>query len=535
MQKIKDVIKDVFFVGKLTKIPKKKLRILFSALVSNGIGILDIFIILSFSKILTNTEVFGNELIDKITDNPIFIPFFVIFRYFINFIGKYNIYSLTKDIELSLKTYILNEVYKKGNFSISDATYYIEQLSVHISYFFNAAANIITSLIQIFVFITFLSYDNFEVLLLFIALIILLYFPSKKLLSITRVEFEKSYKFAQFNLNNIQRMIENIYLVKILNTQEKEKIRFANNLNNYYKTEKRKFVLNDVNSTLPNFIALMSFSTLLIIPRFSFAITLEFIGVTLRLVQSLGNINSSLNMLLGSHVHLEKLIQIKENNQKSNFIFETNEKSRNAIYVENLKFKYINSATDFYSNLTLAFEKNKHHVITGDNGSGKSTLLGILTGALTPYDGFGEKSTNKMGYIGANPLILEDTLRENLTYASNKFIEDQELLKLINEFRVFNDNDINVLDRKINNKNLSSGQMQKISFIRAFVGKCEILFLDESTSNLDTETKKFITDILKRKKITIINSTHSPNDFDYDTHLNININPDGSRIVHKKL
>lgn len=533
MKSFRPLIRDILFVGKLTKIPNKKIRVLFSALISNGIGISDIFIILSFSKILTNTEVFGNEIIDRFTDNPIYIPFFVIFRYVINFIGKYNIFSLTKDIELSLKTYILDEVYKKGNYSISDATYFIEQLSVHISYFFNAAANITTSLIQIFIFITFLSYNNFEVFLLLILLVVFLYFPSKKLLSITRREFEKSYKFAQFNLRNIQRIIDNIYLVKILNTEEKEKIKFENNLKNYYKTEKRKFVLTDVNSTIPNFLALISFSILLVIPRYSFAITLEFIGVTLRLVQSLGNINSSLNMLLGSHVHLGKLIEIRDNNQQSNFKFEVNNNSINAIEVKNLNFKYISNTNDFYNNLSLEFKKNNHHVITGDNGSGKSTLLGLLTGALLPYEGVGYRSSKKIGYIGANPLILEDTLRENLIYATTEKVEDIRLLDLINEFKVFNELDSNILDKNINNKNLSSGQMQKISFIRAFVSDCEILFLDESTSNLDTETKKFITDILQSKNITIINSTHSPSDFEFDSHIKININSDGTRFVEK--
>ena len=58
----------------------------------------------------------------------------------------------------------------------------------------------------------------------------------------------------------------------------------------------------------------MSFSILLIIPRFTNAISLEFLGVTLRLVQSLSSVNSALGGLIGSHVHLEKLIDIKNNN-----------------------------------------------------------------------------------------------------------------------------------------------------------------------------------------------------------------------------
>ena len=64
--------------------------------------------------------------------------------------------------------------------------------------------------------------------------------------------------------------------------------------------------------------------------------------------------------------------------------------------------------------------------------------------------------------------------------------------------------------------------MQKISFMRALLSKVEVLLLDESTSNLDIETKNFIFDILKKQEITIINSTHNPEDFEsIDRHLKI--------------
>ena len=123
MKKIKSILKDVLYVSKLTKIKKKKLRILISAIISNGISLADILIILSFSQILTDSEVISNEYLDIVVSNPIFIPFIVIIRYILNFLGKYNIYSLTKDIERSLKVYLLEEVYKKGNYSLADATY----------------------------------------------------------------------------------------------------------------------------------------------------------------------------------------------------------------------------------------------------------------------------------------------------------------------------------------------------------------------------------------------------------------------------
>ena len=65
--------------------------------------------------------------------------------------------------------------------------------------------------------------------------------------------------------------------------------------------------------------------------------------------------------------------------------------------------------------------------------------------------------------------------------------------------------------------------MQKVSFIRAILSKSEILFLDESTSNLDDDSRELIFKILKDLKITILNSTHNPEYFDYDNRIKLSV------------
>ena len=80
------------------------------------------------------------------------------------------------------------------------------------------------------------------------------------------------------------------------------------------------------------------------------------------------------------------------------------------------------------------------------------------------------------------------------------------------------------LDKKVDNKSLSSGQMQKLAFIRALLADVEILLLDESTANLDTKSRDLIFDILKKQNVTIVNSTHDPKYFkNVDHNLNIEI------------
>ena len=147
-----------------------------------------------------------------------------------------------------------------------------------------------------------------------------------------------------------------------------------------------------------------------------------------------------------------------------------------------------------------------HTLITGPNGSGKSTLLGLISGVLYPSEGKASSHTSKIGYVGSSPLIIKASLRENVLYGNKDSIEDIEITKLLQKLKLFKSLEEYDLNRKISNKILSTGQMQKISFARALIGNKELLILDESTANLDTDSKEIIYKLLKIK-FTIINST----------------------------
>ena len=59
--------------------------------------------------------------------------------------------------------------------------------------------------------------------------------------------------------------------------------------------------------------------------------------------------------------------------------------------------------------------------------------------------------------------------------------------------------------------------------------------LDESTSNLDSDTRIFIYDVIKNLDLTIINSTHTFKDsFSYDHHIEIFIENDQRKIRYLK-
>ena len=75
--------------------------------------------------------------------------------------------------------------------------------------------------------------------------------------------------------------------------------------------------------------------------------------------------------------------------------------------------------------------------------------------------------------------------------------------------------------------------MQKIGFARILISKPDIILLDESTSNLDKESKEIVFKNLKDNNSTVINSTHDPDNFDFvDHHIQIQI-LDEKRVIKK--
>jgi len=530
MKKFKQISRDVILISKLTKVTKKKIRLILSVILSNITVFADILIILVFANLLSGDQSETSNyyiFISIIVENLYLLPVLVIFRTGIVLVEKINIQSLQLQVQKNLQLHLLNEIYKKGNYSLADATFYVNTLSGHLSYFYGALAGMANSLIQIIVYSSFLVFTDFQTISAFAVGGLILFFPTKALLKLARKYMHESYIFAQQTGRDIQRVIQNLFLIKILKTSEQELDLYDKTITNYQSAQFRNIAYGTLNSLFPNFITIFTISILVSFFKFANYLTLEFLGITLRLVQTIGNANTGLNMLVNTSVHIEKFIEFENNRLIINKdYYKIDQNIEHAVNVKNLDFKYFNSEDYIFKNINLTIQKGKHTVITGPNGSGKSTLLGLLSQIYYPQKGEIDIFTKKIGYVGVTPLILDGTLKENLIYGNEILdVKDSDLYEMLKLFRLFDDNKYN-LNLMISNRTLSSGQMQKISFIRSLLSNTELLLLDESTSNLDTQTRELIFNVLKSKDITIINSTHNHEEFEYDHHIKIEYDND---------
>ena len=199
---------------------------------------------------------------------------------------------------------------------------------------------------------------------------------------------------------------------------------------------------------------------------------------------------------------------------------------------KSLKFSNINFSysdkKEFIRNENITIEKGKVIGIYGQSGSGKSTLLNLLTFLIKPRSGKIQiddkeisnenerrKFQNLITFISQDTFLIEDTIKNNITFTTQNRIDEKKLNNAIK--LACAEKFIHELPDNLNymvgthGRKISSGQKQRIVIARSFYDSREILVLDEATNALDEETeKKILQNIISKKNgKTIIIVSHN--------------------------
>lgn len=143
-------------------------------------------------------------------------------------------------------------------------------------------------------------------------------------------------------------------------------------------------------------------------------------------------------------------------------------------------------------------------VVSGENGKGKTTLLELILGFKKPDLGCVEKKKLKIGYLPEimmlPPLIKVSEYLETLARVKKDAVSE-ELLHLF---------DIPLFKYIYQ---LSKGNQQKLAIISTFIGKPDLIILDEPLTGLDQQSRQVLKTYLKSRKesgLSILISTHEP-------------------------
>lgn len=181
-----------------------------------------------------------------------------------------------------------------------------------------------------------------------------------------------------------------------------------------------------------------------------------------------------------------------------------------AVEFDHVSATYAGSKEKSLDSLTLSIPRGSTVGIIGATGSGKTTLISLIPrfydvseGSLkvngTDVRNYNVDELRKLiGVVPQKAALVSGTVRDNVKWGKPD-ATDEEIIKALKTAQAIDFvNEKDGLDSKIlqGGKNLSGGQIQRLTIARALVRKPEILILDDSSSALD-----FATDAALRRAI----------------------------------
>lgn len=211
------------------------------------------------------------------------------------------------------------------------------------------------------------------------------------------------------------------------------------------------------------------------------------------------------------------------------------------VRVENLTKNFVRNHKNFdaVKDVSLKAAKGEFVALIGHSGSGKTTLFNMIAGLIHPASGkifIGDTEFTSMpeakqaafrneniGYMVQSQSLLNNfTIMDNIcmpAYLSRSVTEfKNRAVKLLKE------TGLEELAHEYP-KNLSGGEIRRVSIVRAMLNRPKVLLADEPTSNLDSENAHKVMSMIKgisESGTTVLLSTHELEYLDYaDTIIKI--------------
>ena len=191
-----------------------------------------------------------------------------------------------------------------------------------------------------------------------------------------------------------------------------------------------------------------------------------------------------------------------------------------SIKFDNVSFAYVDK-NYILRDFDLTIENGERIGIVGPTGAGKSTISNlihrfydtnkgkVILGGVEIRKFSQEYIGKKVGMVLQDPFLFSGTILENIKYGnpdiSLKNIQKSTELLGLNDFISSLDNGYDTVIGQ-RGSDLSMGQRQLLSILRALVADTQYLILDEATSSIDSYTEKKIQnalDILLKNRTSI--------------------------------
>ncbi len=178
---------------------------------------------------------------------------------------------------------------------------------------------------------------------------------------------------------------------------------------------------------------------------------------------------------------------------------------------EDVSFRYDDGQLAL-EHVSLTIRRGQSVGIVGATGAGKTTLVDVLLGLLTPasgrvlidgqpLEGRERAWQRQIGYVPQDVYLLDDSLRRNIAFGIPDGAIDEARLAAATALARL-DGVIAGLPQKLETVvgeggvRLSGGQRQRVAIARALYHDPPVLFFDEATAALDSQTEREVTEAI---------------------------------------
>ena len=346
---------------------------------------------------------------------------------------------------------------------------------------------------------------------------------------------QKISKHTQAEIANFSgllgRVLTEMRLVKISNTEQKELNNAHYNLNEIYKLGLRQAKIVAIIQPISSVIMLLMIAIILGFGAIRIATGAITAGALIAMIfyvmqlsmplMNLSTLVTDYKKAVGASQRIYEIMQepvepMEQLKPIANINIENG-----ALEFNNVEFKY--DVKTILDHVSFRIPQGDISAFVGPSGSGKSTIFNLIERMYDIDNGditYGNKSiydipiTNwrsKIGYVMQSNSMMTGTIRDNILYGINRTVSDEELIKYAklancHDFIMQFDEGYDTLVGERGLK-LSGGQRQRIDIARSFVKNPDILLLDEATANLDSESEQKIQEaleVLMKGRTTIV-------------------------------
>ena len=348
---------------------------------------------------------------------------------------------------------------------------------------------------------------------------------------------QKISKHTQAEIANFSgllgRVLTEMRLVKISNTEQKELNNAHYNLNEIYKLGLRQAKIVAIIQPISSVIMLLMIAIILGFGAIRIATGAITAGALIAMIfyvmqlsmplMNLSTLVTDYKKAVGASQRIYEIMQepvepMEQLKPIANINIENG-----ALEFNNVEFKY--DVKTILDHVSFRIPQGDISAFVGPSGSGKSTIFNLIERMYDIDNGditYGNESiydipiTNwrsKIGYVMQSNSMMTGTIRDNILYGINRNVSDEELIKYAklancHDFIMQFDEGYDTLVGERGLK-LSGGQRQRIDIARSFVKNPDILLLDEATANLDHNNATRIEHLLlSDPNITYITVTH---------------------------